>query len=253
MVERAITATIEAHPECGVAMWAPRRLRDIKGFQMTTKRLDDDVVPVNKAAAMALDKVASTLAIDAAAERDRGVQTLILSEENFIGGMGNNFRTGVFYPDAQRRLAAFDSVLPTSPKTIALGIRDYASVWTSAYHYAPQSGQKPPPLGQVRNALLKKRRGWPQVVAAVQKVWPDTQILMWQQEELNNEARQICGNIADIDPALVVLPDGKINARKPSTARPEVFTQDECKQLTLRYKRHIRRLKDNANVRWATP
>jgi len=91
MVERTITATIAAHPDCGVAMWAPRRLRDLPGFQMTAQRLDDTLTPVDKEAAVALDQLASDIAKDVAHERDRGVKTLILSEENLMGGMRNNF------------------------------------------------------------------------------------------------------------------------------------------------------------------
>lgn len=251
MVERTITATVAAQPECGVAVWAPRRLRDMKGFQKTGQLLDDQVDPVDKAAAIALDRLASDIAHDVADERARGVRRLILSEENLMGGMRNNFRTGVFYPNVARRLAAFDTLLPTSPSLVALGVRGYGAVWTSAYHYLPQSGQVAPPLDQIRPVLLEDRRGWPDVVDDIKDVWPDARIIMWRQEDLNDNLRGVCATLAGIDPARMTVPDGKINARKDSTPRPVVFSDTELKHLSTRYVRHLRRLRADDAIVWA--
>jgi hypothetical protein len=251
MVERTITATIAAHPECGVAMWGPRRLRDTPGFQATTGRLDETAEPVSKAAAVALDALASQFAVDAAGERARGVKTLILSEENFMGSMGNNFRTNRFYPDAARRLAAFDSLLPMSPSRIAMGVREYGSVWTSAFHYLPQVGKKAPPAEQARDALMNDRRGWGDVVRDVDAVWPDTPVLMWQQEHLKDDLADICAAITGLPIDQIVVPSGKINARKDSTPRPDLFSDEDSKHLAHRYNRHIRRMKKAEVATWA--
>lgn len=250
MVERSISATVEAHPKCGVSIWAPRRLRDITGFQMTTRWVNEHCEPIDKEAAVALDKLASRFAQDALRERKAGVRTLILSEENLMGGMRNNFRTGVFYPDVAQRLAAFDSLLPRSPKVVALGVRDYGAVWSSAYHYLPQVGQKPPPIDVIRHVLLDDKRGWIEVVAEIKRVWPDTEIVMWRQEDLETDLPTICGRVANLDPAMIVVPEGKINARKKSTPKPEIYSDFERKQLGHRYNRHIRRLMEDAAVSW---
>jgi hypothetical protein len=178
------------------------------------------------------------------------VKTLILSEENLMGGMRNNFRKGRFYPDVARRLAAFDSVLPASPSVVALGVRDYGAVWTSAFHYLPQAGQAPPPVESIHPVLLEDKRGWIDVVKDVQDVWPDTQVLMWRQEDLADQARQICSTLSGLDADMIVVPDGRINARKAKTPRPDVFSDLERKQLSNRYKRHLKRLNDVSNVTW---
>ncbi|MBU2993909.1 hypothetical protein Q4555_11250 [Octadecabacter sp. 1_MG-2023] len=251
MVERTITATIAAHPDCGVAIWGPRRLRDTEGFQATTRRLDDDAEPIDKAAAVALDALASQITEDAAAERARGVNTLVLSEENLMGSMGNNFRSGVFYGDVAQRLAAYDSLLPQSPDRIAMGVRDYGAVWTSAFHYLPQVGKSAPPRETARDTLLDSRRGWPEVVRDVAKIWPDSPMLLWQQEDLEAQTVQICAAITGLDADQVVVPDGKINARKAKTPRPDVFDPEERKHLTHRYNRHLRRLRKTDGVNWA--
>ena len=251
MVERTITATIEANPGCGVAMWGPRRLRDTEGFQATTRRLNDVAEPISKAAAVALDTLASQIASDAAKERARGVKTLILSEENFMGSMGNNFRSNTFYPDVARRLAAFDSLLPASPDRIAMGVREYGSVWTSAFHYLPQVGKTAPPMQAARDALIEDRRGWGEVVQDVSAVWPDTRLLMWQQEHLADDLAQICAAITGLSPDQIDVPKGKINARKAKTPRPELFSAEDRKLLLHRYRRHIRRLKEADVATWA--
>ncbi|MCF2905469.1 hypothetical protein L0666_10750 [Octadecabacter sp. CECT 8868] len=251
MVERTITATIAAHPDCGVAIWGPRRLRDTDGFQATIRRLDEDAEPVDKAAAVALDALASQFAEDVSAERDRGVKTLILSEENLMGSMGNNFRSGSFYGDVAQRLAAYDSLLPQSPNRVAMGVRDYGAVWTSAFHYLPQVGKNAPPLESAREALLDNRRGWPEVVRDVATVWPDSPMLLWQQEDLEAETVQICASITGLSVDQIVVPDGKINARKAKTPRPDVFDAEERKHLTHRYNRHLRRLRKADGLGWA--
>lgn len=250
MVERTITGTIAADPACGVAIWAPRRLRDIEGFQATTRRLDDNADPVDQNAAVALDGLASRFARDSANERARGVKTLILSEENLMGGMRNNFRTSSFYGDVARRLASFDTVLPLSPRRIAIGARDYGAVWTSAYQYLPQSGHTPPPVELVREALMSSKRGWPDVVADVRAVWPDSEIVMWQQEHLNHGLAAICGQISGLKAKGIVVPDGKINARTTASNDNAVFTPNQRQRLQHRYHRHLAVMHGMDGVTW---
>jgi hypothetical protein len=250
MVAQSLAATIAAHPECGVALWGPSRLRDIPGFQVTTQRLDDDIDPIDRAAAIGLDQLASIIARDVAKERARGIRRLILSEENFIGGMRNNFQTGVFYPDVAHRLASFDSLLPMSPKQVALGVREYGAVWTSAYHYMPQSGRGVPDIAQARTPLLDRKRGWPQVADAAREIWPDAEMMMWQQEHLEMSGAQICAQIMGLTPDQIFMPSEKVNARKPTTERPEVFSAKEQKQLSQRYNRHLRQMRFAGDSLW---
>jgi len=198
-----------------------------------------------------LDALASQIATDAAEERARGVKTLILSEENFMGSMGNNFRSNRFYPDVARRLAAFDSLLPASPKRIAMGVREYGSVWTSAFHYLPQVGKTAPPMQAAREALIEDRRGWGDVMQDVRSVWPDTSLLMWQQEHLADGLADICAAITGLTPDQIEVPKGKINARKAKTPRPELFSDEERKLLLHRYRRHVRRMKEADIATWA--
>ena len=250
MIAQSLAATIAAHPDCGVALWGPRRLRDIPGFQFAMQRLDQVIDPIDKTAAIGLDQLASLIARDVAKERDRGVRTLILSEENFIGGMRNNILTGVFYPDVAHWLASFDSLLPMSPMRVTLGVRDYGAVWTSAYHYLPQSGRDVPDIARVRATLMDNKRGWPQVANAAREVWPDADLMMWQQEHLALSGAQICAQIMWISAEQIVIPNGNVNARKSTTARPTVFSSKERKGLSNRYNRHLRRMQSAGDCLW---
>ncbi|WP_281983292.1 hypothetical protein [Thalassorhabdomicrobium marinisediminis] len=250
MVERSITASIAAAPGCGVALWAPRRLRDIKGFQAITRLSDDKGQPVDHAAARTRDAVATRLADDVRQEQEAGARRLILSEENFIGGMRNNFRTGIFYPGVARRLTALADVLPMVPQQIALGIRNYGEVLTSAYHYLPQAGQAAPQEEKLRDGILADKRGWPNVVEDVAQVWPDARILVWTQEDLSRDLAKVCAAVADLDAAAITVPEGRINALKPSTPKTPLFDAQEARHLTHRYNRHRRRLRSDPRVQW---
>lgn len=249
LVAQAVAASVDAQPKCGVAIWPPRRLRDMPGFQSTVSRLDRDAEPISKEAAIALDGLASDITRQMAQEQARGITRLILSEENFMGGMRNNFNTGTFYPDVARRLASFDSLLPTSPKIVALGVRDYGAVWTSAYYYQAQVGKEPPEAQSIHDVLLDSRRGWPEVIAAIQEVWPDTEILLWRQEDLAQGAAAVCAALTGLEAGQISVPGEQVNARR-KTAQPPLFTQAEAKHLSQRYTRHIRRLKEQPGLRW---
>lgn len=251
MVEWTLRDTLAAHPEAGVALWAPRRLRDMPGLQLAMSKCGPDGEPEDAEAAQFLDQVASFMAGELAKERDKGTKRLILSEENFLGGMRRNLFAGTFYRDVVRRLSALDRVLPQHPVHVAMGLRNYGSVWTSAYHYTAQQGKKLPTVAQAKGELLTKKRGWPDVMEDVRRVWHDTGLIVWQQESLADNLPWIGSAIVGLPPDAVVVPDGKINARKKDGGRPDLFDADETRHLTHRYNRHLRRMRADPSLQWA--
>ncbi len=249
MVQQAMIATAKAHPDCGVAVWPPSRMRRIEGFNAATHHVDADVEPLNTASAVALDALASRIALGVAKERDRGIRTLIMSEENFLGGMPQNLGTGGFYANAAQRLECYDTLLPLSPSRVALAVRDYGSVWESAYNFLPPDRFEKLDLETVRSGLLNDKRGWPEVVEDARAVWPDATFVMWQQEKLNKDARAVCAQLMGLHEDQIVLPKGRANAGKKRVGRSVVFTPEERKHLSHRYNRHLRRLED-LPLRW---
>ena len=249
MVAQSLAATIDAYPDCGVVLWGPRHLRAIPGFQAAASKFNGDIEPVDKNAAVDLDELASHFTREIAKERDKGTRTLILSEENVMGTMRQNFLKGRFYGDVLRRLAGFDSLLPQSAVRIALGIRDYGKVWTSAFHYMTQMGREQPDKDVARYTMMNDRRGWPEIAAEIRTVWPQSELLMWRQERLAREATDICAQIMGLEPNQIVTQTGKVNARLKKTTKTAIFSDDDAKHLTHRYNRHIRRLKSSDNIR----
>jgi hypothetical protein len=133
---------------------------------------------------------------------------------------------------------------------VALGVREYGAVWTSAYHYQPQSGRDVPDIARACTTLMNNKRGWPQVANAAREVWPDADVMMWQQEHLALRGAQICAQVMGLSADQIVMPDGKVNARKSKSARPTVFSNKERKRLLSRYNRHLRRMKSAGDSLW---
>lgn len=250
MVEWTLRETIAAHPDAKVALWAPRRMRDIPGMKVAMSKVGGYGEPTDPEAVRLLEDLASLLAHDMAEERDAGTKRLIISEENFLGSMRRNLFDGTFYTDVLRRMSCLDSLLPKSPDVVALGVRDYGSVWTSAFQYSAQKGKRLPALADARDGMIANRRGWPEVVADVKSVWPESGMYLWQQETLAENLKRIVSSLTEIAVDDVVVPEGQINARKSKGAQPEMFDAQDRKHLSHRYNRHLRRMRGDLASAW---
>jgi hypothetical protein len=250
MVSQSVTSTIALHPDCGVALWGLRYLREIPGFQATTQLVDNDMCFVDEKAVIRLDHLTSFVAFEFAKERAQGHHTLILFVENFIGGMRDNSETGEFYPYVMHRLVAFDSLLPVSPVQVALGVRKYSAVWTSTFDYKWQSGREVSDSERAHSTLLNKRGSWPEVANAAITAWSGVRFLMWQQEHKVVSGRQICLQIIGLSADKIVIASGIVNARKSTTARPIVFSSKERKTLSYSYNYDLRRIQSGESIQW---
>lgn len=251
MIEWTIRETLAAHPDAGVALWAPRRVRDVPGLQVALSKVGGDGNPSDPEAAQLLEALSARLAQDMAQERDRGVKRLIISEENFLGSMRRNLFEGRFYMDVARRLTCLDSLLPQSPDMVAMGLREYGAVWTSAYQYSAQKRKKLPPVADAAEGLMARKRGWPAVIEDVRSVWPNCGLCLWQQETLGDNLRRITAALTGLPEDDVVVPSGQINARKSKGPQPELFDPQGRKHLSQRYRRHLRRMRAQEGVVWA--
>ncbi|MEL7115333.1 MAG: hypothetical protein AAGP08_07030, partial [Pseudomonadota bacterium] len=169
----------------GLRVWAPRDVREIKTFAGVAQMFDRDGTLKDADAVTALrDDLAARLA---GLEAD-GVQTLVISEENLLGSMVQNFNRGCLYPMARSRLAAYAAVMPVAPARIALAIREYGAVWNSAYGYAGRRNKGLRSATAVAADAVAKTRGWTEVLSAVVEVWPEAEIMLWRQEDLDANA-----------------------------------------------------------------
>ncbi len=245
--EQTIQRTIEQHPACGVAIWGPARLRAIPGFSSVNK-LTHAIGA--QGSLEQLSEVAKRLADEWEEERARGTQTLILSEENILGKMSQNFRDGQFYSGVAQRLLTYANILPSPVTTVALGIRSYSAVWSSAYFYSEQRKRPLPPQQDARQALLDTDRGWYHVTRDIRRVFSDVPIVIWDQAKIATDLDTICAAVTGLRTEDIVLPDSKINARKPSKSQKSVFEEADLKPLTQRYTRHVNRIKRSEGLRW---
>ncbi|MDJ0626653.1 MAG: hypothetical protein QNJ44_00225 [Rhodobacter sp.] len=186
-VERVISQNARVLREDGVEIWPPKVLRAIPGFT--------GLAGAAKKAGQRQDLLMT--AAEALAERLQrteasGVRTLIWSEENLIGGMYENLVRCGFYENAASRLDVYAAFLPAPPTRVALAIRSYEAYWVSAYLYL--LGQRPmPDFANLAESLARVERGWRDLIADVQTVFPDSEIVIWQQEQLaGNEIGIAC-------------------------------------------------------------
>lgn len=116
----------------------------------------------------------------------KAAQKVIISDENMIGDMGWNVRSGTFYNRASIKLTAYRDFLAQTPTRIGLGIRHYASYWLSAHGqellYRNMKKQGVPRFDDLRPALLAAKRGWLDLIADVRAVFKTAEIVVWPVE-----------------------------------------------------------------------
>ena len=181
-IEQCLSRNLSRLAGDGVQVWKPHALRKMPGFA---------AAPGLGEADFAQAKAGFAKAVSAS-----GARKLVISEENMLGAMDVNLRTGVLYPRAKERLAAYAAFFPVAPRRVALGIRSYASFWLSCYLYVLR--RRPlPPFEQLASALASLPRGWRDVVADVRLVFPDAEICLWQMEALANRMEDVAFALVD--------------------------------------------------------
>lgn len=149
LVARTLAASVAAQPGCGVAVWRPVQVRKIDGF-----------TGLHRYEGARRDRIRADIAQRVESAAQNGAGQLILSEENMPGTMSSNLRRGAFYPEIEHRLQRYAEALPIAPSRIAIGVRSYAAVWSSAYYYSLQRGKTVPGPEAVRQAMMEDARGW---------------------------------------------------------------------------------------------
>ncbi len=242
MVEQTLSQSIAARPDLGISVWTPRMLREVPGFLEAETFWDEDGNPTDADAQERVQSIRAQLNEMIEAERAKGTQTLVISEENIIGSMRRNFHYGRFYPRTEQRQAAFARLFPFVPDVLALGVRNYASAWTSARDYAHQRGHERALKASHRDALPDRKRGWVEVVKAAKAAWPTARMIAWCQEDLQEYARPIVAALVGVDEGDIVVPTRPVNAVRDNQRQAPIFTQEEQAIMQTRYENHILRL-----------
>lgn len=242
LVAQAITRSVAACPEAGVTVWHPRHMRDIDGFQAVPRLIGPGGDPVSVSAKRMLARTTTQLDEDAETAAKAGTRHLVISEENLMGTMRGNMAAASFYPDIAARLRAYATVLPQTPDRVALGVRDYGAVVSSAFNYIPQRGKEAPSREAARAIVLNGTRGWTEILSDVYSVWPDVEIYLWQQEHLSTHAASICAGLLGLPVDKIILPSGRVNPLKSGDDAEPLFSSQERAALSARYADDMARL-----------
>ncbi len=251
MVEQAMSQTIRKSPSVRLSVWGPQHLRDIEGFASSPTLWSKHGTPVDDAAAETIGRVQDRLQQDLNAERKKGTQTLIISEENIIGSMRRNFISGKFYPKTVLRQQSFAWMMPFVPDVLAMGVRNYAAAWTSAQAYQFQKGELRELSKERCDAIPKQKRGWIQVVQASRQVWPGAGMIMWRQEDLATCGQAIVSAVCGLPKSEIHMPKKRVNAVTEKSKLPPLFDEHQTEVLLNKYDRDVMRLYEpDFSIRW---
>mgnify|MGYP001469479891 CR=1 FL=1 len=146
----------------GTVLWGPERTRGGL-FAGLIKRPDllthDDITQARRSA--------TALRMDIDRLRDRGVQRLIISEENCIGVMPQCLDLETLYPDSFARLQRIVEAFGADLTGLALSIRRYDLWWSSALAVGLARGGAAPPA-QTLARLADHPPGWAEGIAPAQ-------------------------------------------------------------------------------------
>ena len=162
----------------GIAVWGPDRTRDglFRGLMRPPPRLtaEDDLLAA---------RARGRIAIEIARMEAEGLHTLIVSEENMIGGMPNNVLSQRLYPFAAERLARLAQAFAPHPARVALAIRSYDRHWASMLAYCVKQGHGVPDPADLE-AIATQPVRWMRVVRQAAAAFPQAALVVWPFEAL---------------------------------------------------------------------
>jgi len=162
----------------GVAVWGPQDTRGglFSGMLRQAR-------PGDQARTRLIERNRGLIAIELERLKTRGIKTLLVSEENIIGSMIGNLRTGLLYPGLEARLAPFASVFRGHLCRVGLAIRPYGSYWASVLGYGLRTGRMLPDA-EMLDHLAAQPRPWRRVVADVARAFPGSSVVVWEFDRL---------------------------------------------------------------------
>lgn len=140
----------------GIAVWEPRNTR---------KGLFHGVLPA-RSREKAFKRAQGRIALRLNALDQRGVTTLIVSDENVLGTMFANLSNTALYSDAGQRVAHFAHAFDGCLTRVVLCVRGQDRYWGSAIGYHVGRGRSAPRGAQISDIAGSKRR-WRDVVTDV--------------------------------------------------------------------------------------
>ncbi|SFI48666.1 hypothetical protein [Jannaschia pohangensis] len=255
-LQRLMTRNAALLARADVRVWGPERTRD--GMLAGVVGDPGRVHPRRDVLA---HRAAGRVAMLRSEMSRQGVSRLILTDENFLGGLRENLLMGRLYPTAGPRLDRLALALPGVDRVV-LSIRSLDTWWASCFAFLITRGFAPPDATTIE-AVLRARRSWRDVITDVAAVFPAARLTVWQHEEMAAAPLRACADLSRVAPAAW---DGKVlNASRPldelerrlhdegcPTTLPQLaghyapFTPDQRATLRARYDEDLAWLSDGA-------
>lgn len=123
---------------------------------------------------------------------DRGVRSLIVSDENMIGTSALNFRKGALYPAIGERMARIAAAFDGQITNVCLAIRPQEWWWASGAALIVARGH-PAPSASKCAAIARNRRGWRDVITDLACAVPGAQITVLPFDGIAGQPHKLLG------------------------------------------------------------
>jgi len=165
------------------------------------------------------------------------IDTLILSDENFIGPLIDLWRKGKMYPQADDRLAMLTQLFPGADISFFFSIRDYADFCASAYCEVLRHHQLPA-LSELLAGLGEETFSWPELLDRVCNAVEGRQVTFWRYEDFHQSAVAVAEALSTVK--LEAISQATETRVRPSLGKKSVAMLQACSPLLT--KREFKRL-----------
>ena len=162
----------------GIGYWGPGKTR--AGLFRGLMRAPHRITPEDEHLAA---RTRGRIALQVTDLEAEGTHTLIVSEENMLGGMWANVEAARLYSDAGERLARIATAFSPHPVRVGLAIRSYDRHWASQLAHSVKRGQGLPDAGALE-AIATQPVRWTRIIRQVAAAFPQAEVVVWPFEAL---------------------------------------------------------------------
>jgi hypothetical protein len=152
-----------------VGFWGPRRTRNglFRGLLHPA--------PAKPGRKNAQERAVGRVQLRLEQARQKGLQAVLISDENMIGSVRECLRTKQLYPSIGERMARFARAFEGQITRIAFCIRSQDRFWGSAMAYGVSRGHPIPRRGEI-DRIAESMRSWRDVITDLSCAVPDAEI-----------------------------------------------------------------------------
>jgi mRNA-degrading endonuclease YafQ of YafQ-DinJ toxin-antitoxin module len=143
------------------------------------------------------------------------LHTIIISDENILGGLGLLARTGEMYTNIEKRISIVKRIFDGDNVKIFFSIRDYNSFYASAYSEAFRSSDYRKDFESFTNHLKILNNSWLNIINCLSNNFDKENIWLWKYEDFKNNEHTIIKKIINTNNDLIIHTDQTIRKSLP--------------------------------------